>query len=35
MADLPYTEGSNQQSYQQLLWKTRFVGAGCYRSGAQ
>jgi hypothetical protein len=28
MADLPYTEASNQQSYQQLLWKTRaFVGA--------
>jgi hypothetical protein len=28
MADLPYTEASNQQSYQQLLWKTlAFVGA--------
>ena len=22
VADLPYTEASNQQSYQQLLWKT-------------
>lgn len=30
MADLPYTEASNQQSYQQLLWKTlAFVGASC------
>jgi hypothetical protein len=22
VADLPYTDASNQQSYQQLLWKT-------------
>lgn len=31
MADLPYTEASNQQSYQQLLWKTLgfVVGASC------
>jgi hypothetical protein len=26
VADLPYTEADNQQSYQQLWWKTLLAG---------